>query len=102
VSDNFAQAIGRLCDDGCLDAMIDHPVLDKIYSANQEFCTTKNSCLPLAKFCSSYIEMVQLLLSLTRATREGNWNLHLECIHHNIMLPCMGFLHTTELITPVC
>jgi len=85
VPDNFIQAIDKLCDNGCLDAVIDQPAFTEIYSAYQEFCTTMNSSLPLAKFWSSYIEMVQLLLSFTRATREGNWNLHLECIRH--MLP---------------
>ena len=30
--------------------------------------------------------MVSLLLTFIRATREGNWSLHLECIRE--MLPC--------------
>ena len=72
VPDSFIQVIDRLCDDGCLDAMIDHPVFNEIYSAYQEFCIAMNSSLLLAKFWSSCIEMVQLLLSFTRATQEGN------------------------------
>ena len=33
----------------------------------------------------SYLEMVEVLMNFVRATREGNWNLHLECIKE--MLP---------------
>ena len=40
---------------------------------------------PLKKFWRSYLEMVSLLLTFIRATREGNWSLHLECIRE--MLP---------------
>ena len=40
---------------------------------------------PLKKFWRSYLEMVPLLLTFIRATREGNWSLHLECIRE--MLP---------------
>ena len=34
----------------------------------------------LELFWNSYLEMVATLLSLIRATREGNWELHLEGI----------------------
>ena len=40
---------------------------------------------PLKMFWRSYFEMVSLLLTFIRATREGNWPLHLECIRE--MLP---------------
>lgn len=40
---------------------------------------------PLKVFWISYLEMVGTLLSFIRATREGNWDLHLECIR--AMLP---------------
>ena len=40
---------------------------------------------PLKKFWRSYLEMVSLLLTSIRATREGTWPLHLECIRE--MLP---------------
>ena len=36
-------------------------------------------------FWSSYIEMVELFLLFTRATREGNWPLHLSAVRS--MLP---------------
>ena len=34
----------------------------------------------LAKFWVSYIDMIDILLGLLRADREGNWFLHLACI----------------------
>ena len=42
------------------------------YSQNEEG--------PMKKFWNSYIDMVSLLLAFLRATREGNWELHLACI----------------------
>lgn len=35
---------------------------------------------PLAAFWMTYVEMIELLLGLLRADREGNWYLHLSCI----------------------
>ena len=34
----------------------------------------------LAQFWMTYIDMVEVLLGLLRADREGDWNLHLTCI----------------------
>ncbi|KAG1655497.1 hypothetical protein GQR58_024494 [Nymphon striatum] len=38
----------------------------------------------LAAFWMSYIDMVELMLKLLRASREGNWKLHLTSIHEMI------------------
>lgn len=40
---------------------------------------------PIKALWKTYLERVSLLLNLIRATREGNWSLHLECIKE--MLP---------------
>ena len=40
----------------------------------------------LSMFWQSYSDMVSLLLHFIRATREGNWQLHLTCVRS--MLPC--------------
>lgn len=40
---------------------------------------------PMKEFWNSYIEMVELLLHFIRATREGDWVLHLACVRD--MLP---------------
>ncbi|KAL9976750.1 hypothetical protein ACROYT_G014079 [Oculina patagonica] len=39
----------------------------------------------ITKFWRSYFEMISLMVTFIRATREGNWPLHLECIGE--MLP---------------
>ena len=44
----------------------------------------------LSEFWMSYIDMVEILLGLLRATREGNWELHLSCTRQ--MLPwCFAY-----------
>lgn len=48
------------------------------------FVSTKNSNSTYA-FWSSYLEMVEILLIFIRATREGNWLLHLSAVRS--MLP---------------
>ena len=40
---------------------------------------------PMAKFWQSYLDLVGLLLNFIRATREGNWELHISCLRK--MLP---------------
>ena len=42
---------------------------------------------PLKAFWNTYLDMISLLLCFLRATREGNWQLHLACIRD--MLPWM-------------
>lgn len=45
---------------------------------------------PLSAFWMSYIDMIELLLHMIRASREGNWELHLSCVHQ--MLPwCFAY-----------
>ena len=39
---------------------------------------------PLAAFWMTYIEMIEILLGLLRADREGDWCLHLSCIRDMI------------------
>ena len=57
----------------------------------KEHCKEDNG--PLKLFWNSYLEMVELLMNFVRATREGNWDLHLECIKE--MLPWVfPFDHT--------
>ena len=34
----------------------------------------------LSQFWASYLDMIEILLGLPRASREGNWELHLSCI----------------------
>ena len=50
----------------------------------QELCKEDNG--PMKLFWNSYLEMVSIRLCFIRATRKGNWQLHLECVRG--MFPC--------------
>ncbi len=54
----------------------------KAFELYQQFISTPMG--PLKEFWNSYIEMVGLLLRFIRATREGDWQLHLECVRELI------------------
>lgn len=50
----------------------------------------RNTNGPLSEFWMSYIDMIELLLHMIRASREGNWELHLSCVRQ--MLPwCFSY-----------
>ena len=50
----------------------------------------RNTNGPLSAFWISYIDMIELLLHMIRASREGNWDLHLACVRQ--MLPwCFSY-----------
>ena len=51
-----------------------------VLAAFEGFCTESGTEQPLFAFWNSYLEMVELLLSFVRATREGNWDLHVACL----------------------
>jgi len=44
----------------------------------KEFCHENNG--PMKIFWNSYLDMVKLTLCFIRATRKGNWKLHLNCV----------------------
>lgn len=54
--------------------------VDKIMNMYTDFVTKQCSGNPTFEFWSTYLEMVELLLLFQRATREGNWYLHLSAI----------------------
>lgn len=39
---------------------------------------------PLAQLWLSYLDLINLVLQFVRATKEGNWKLHLQCIRQMI------------------
>ena len=59
------------------------PEFQVIFNLYTEFCKEDNG--PLKVFWNNYLEMVEVLMNFLRATREGDWALHLECIKE--MLP---------------
>ena len=64
-------------------ALLESDQFLKVYTSYKQFIS--HSKYPMFLFWSSYIEIVCLLLKFIRATREGNWSLHLSCIRD--MLP---------------
>ena len=62
-----------------VDEMINLPEFQELECQYAEFCKDGTDG-PLKIFWNSYLEMVSTLLCLIRATREGDWELHLECI----------------------
>lgn len=57
----------------------------KVITTYDEFVHTESLTNSNFAFWSSYINMVEELLLFTRATREGNWSLHLSAVRR--MLP---------------
>ena len=57
------------------------------------FIESKEEC-PTFRFWSSYLEMVELLLLFLRATREGDWTLHLSAVRS--MCPWMFVTSRTK------
>lgn len=66
-----------------LEKLLTSEELAKVFLLYQEFSKESNG--PLQEFWISYLEMVSTLLGFIRATREGNWPLHLDCTRR--MLP---------------
>ncbi|XP_065185756.1 uncharacterized protein LOC135816485 [Sycon ciliatum] len=66
------------------------PALRSLYVKYQEFCQQQSQLVPNFGLWSSYISMVDLLLRFVRASRTGNWKLHLVCVRD--MLPwCFAY-----------
>ena len=61
------------------------PSFPKLFDRFRTFWQNGNG--PISLFWSSYIDLATLLLAFIRATREGNWQLHLYCVQ--TMIPYM-------------
>ena len=69
--------IGTLADELCKER---HDDLFAEYTLH-----LRNTNGPLSAFWMSYIDMIELLLHMIRASREGNWELHLRKIHVSLL-----------------
>ena len=58
--------------------LITMPDFLEVYNLFQEYSKEDNGSMKA--FWGTYIEMVSLMMTFIRATREGNWSLHLKCI----------------------
>ena len=66
------------------------PILHDLYRRYAKFCDERCRKFPNFNFWSSFLDMALLLLRFIRASRVGDWNLHLSCILQ--MLPwCFSY-----------
>ena len=65
------------------EKLIQSEAFKQVFIMYEEFCRENNG--PMKIFWNSYLDMVELMLCFIRATREGNWKLHLNCVKD--MLP---------------
>ena len=79
-----------------LDEIIFEPILSNekvrhLFSLFQEFCDKLRSDNgTLSQFWMSYVDLPSLLLNFIRATREGNWSLHLISVRE-LILWCFAY-----------
>ena len=60
-------------------AYLSSPEMTTLLDKYNQYVTNSLSN-PMFEFWSRYIQMVQLLLLFVRASREGNWELHLSTL----------------------
>ena len=58
--------------------LIEHSSFKHLYGAYSDFC--KQDRGPMSVFWTSYIDMVSLFRRFIRASRQADWNLHLQCV----------------------
>ena len=56
--------------------------LTDLYDQYMDYLRHKNG--NLSQFWVSYLDMVEILLGLLRASREGDWKLHLSCVRNMV------------------
>ncbi|XP_068719543.1 uncharacterized protein [Montipora capricornis] len=89
--------IGSLADNlqkSTLDHVFISQAFQVLFERSEEYMEhLRKTNGPLSAFWLSYIDMVELMLHMIRASREGNWMLHLACIRQ--MLPwCFAYDNT--------
>ena len=72
------QVRNNLYTSATFQTLLQHEEFNALYNLYEEYRREAHG--PMHVFWNSYLEMVSLLLDFIRATREGNWQLHLNCI----------------------
>ena len=68
-----------------MDEFLQHPTcIHVMHIFNTYLDVLRNDRGPMAGFWMSYLDMVEIVLGLIRASREGNWPLHLAMIDEMI------------------
>ena len=82
--DDLIKGLKQLIDSTCepeFNDVMSSPLFEEV---SQLFLSYSNhlhhSSGKLSKFWMSYVDMVEVLLGLIRATREGNWSMHLSSV----------------------
>ena len=71
-------------------ALMNDESCTRVFQLFQEYLGSLRNGYPLAAFWMSYLDMVDIVLNLLRAAREGDWLLHLTSIH--AMIPwCFAY-----------
>ena len=92
--DEMLMAINNLCSDVSqtnLEQILQNGSCTRILELFEEYLTIlRGDSGDLSEFWMSYLDMVEILLGLIRASREGDWMLHLACIR--AMIPwCFAY-----------
>lgn len=76
---------GILCDQQQLNLTLRSPDWERLVAQYQTFIREQSETCPTFALWSSYIDMVQILLTFIRATRQSDWSLHLNAVR--VMMP---------------
>ena len=80
----LSKARSRLSADSVRD-LLNTETFQELLSLYQQFLSLLASCYgPMAQFWLSYMDIVLLILRFIRATKEGNWSLHMRCVREMI------------------
>lgn len=66
-------------------SLMDLPLFNEVKTTYSEFCSRDHG--PMFSFWNSYLNLVSLLRCFLRATRQGDWQMHLQCVRE--LLPWM-------------
>jgi len=67
-----------------LKELLENASINRTMELFQVYLDSLRSQHGLSAFWMSYLDMTEMMLGLIRASREGNWMLHLECIRNMI------------------
>jgi hypothetical protein len=83
--ENYANLLRNIYELYTTEQRVISQKLSQLQSEFAEYTRSKSESYPTYSLWNSYLDMVQILLSFTRATRESNWDLHLATLRQ--MLP---------------
>jgi len=74
-------AISSNPDSETMQKLLSHQPTVRILNLFSQYCDEmRNERGPMAAFWMTYVDIVEILLAMIRASREGNWSLHLHSV----------------------